>query len=182
MSPETIGTETRFGSSDPALLEAFESLVRRLTPELLAYFGRRVNPAEDAADCLGETLLVLWRRRDTLPATPEERRAWAYGIANHILKNHRRGRARRMALTERLRDELRTSTRFAATSNDSAAIDALARLSHQDRELITLVVWEGFSLAEAGTILGIRSDAARARYSRARVRVRRLLVSLPTPL
>ena len=36
MSPETVGTVAGFGSSDPALLETFESLVRRLTPELLA--------------------------------------------------------------------------------------------------------------------------------------------------
>ncbi|TFD74329.1 hypothetical protein E3T54_15765 [Cryobacterium sp. Sr8] len=34
--------------------------------------------------------------------------------------------------------------------------------------MVTLVVWEGLTIAQAATVLGIRADAARARYSRAR--------------
>lgn len=162
-------------TTDPTADEGFGAFVRLISPELLVYFGRRVSPAEDAADCLGETLLVLWRRRDALPPLLEERRAWTYGIANHVLKSYRRGRIRRITLTERLRDDLRVSDSFPPRSDDSTAIDALARLSHSDREIIALVVWEGFSLAEAASILGVRPDAARARYSRARRRVRRML-------
>ncbi|WP_241982916.1 sigma factor-like helix-turn-helix DNA-binding protein [Cryobacterium sp. TMT1-2-1] len=45
---------------------------------------------------------------------------------------------------------------------------ALAALSPRDQELVTLVVWEGPTIAQAATVLGIRADAARARYSRAR--------------
>ncbi|KGJ75672.1 hypothetical protein GY21_09485 [Cryobacterium roopkundense] len=50
----------------------------------------------------------------------------------------------------------------------SEAIDALAPLSARDQELVTRLAWEGISIAEAGSALGIRPDAARARYSRAR--------------
>ena len=144
-----------------------EEFIRSIAEELLAYFVRRVTPNEDAADCLSETLLVIWRRRDTLQLLEDERRAWSFGIAHNVLAAHRRSGMRRLALTSRLRDELRTWP-IAPQSNDDTAITALASLSARDQELVTLVVWEGLSIAEAGSVIGIRPEAARARYSRAR--------------
>jgi RNA polymerase sigma-70 factor (ECF subfamily) len=156
-------------------LTGVESFIRSVAAELLAYFARRVTPHEDAADCLSETLLVLWRRRGTLPITEDARRAWTYGIAHNVLAAHRRNGRRRLALTSRLRDELRT-TPIAPESDDNDAIEALASLSARDQELVTLVAWEGLSIAEAGSALGIRPDAARARYSRARRNLRARLM------
>ncbi|MDR6907783.1 RNA polymerase sigma-70 factor (ECF subfamily) [Agromyces sp. 3263] len=176
MSPDahTSAGEQVGAASTPAG-ESFEMFVRAIAPELLAYFGRRVSPSEDAADCLGETLLVLWRRRDAFPVAHSDRRAWTYGIAHHVLKGHRRSATRRIGLTERLRQDVRVSTQFGAHSEDDAALDAFARLSEADREILGLTVWEGFSLADTAEIVGIRPEAARARYSRARQRMRRLL-------
>jgi RNA polymerase sigma factor (sigma-70 family) len=144
-----------------------EVFIRSIADEVLAYFARRVTPHEDAADCLSETLLVIWRRRDALPLADADRRAWSFGVAHNVLAAHRRHGARRLALTWRLRDELRVWP-IAPESSDDTAITALASLSARDQELVTLVVWEGLSIAAAGSILGIRPEAARARYSRAR--------------
>ena len=144
-----------------------ETFIRLIADEVLAYFARRVTPHEDAADCLSETLLVLWRRRDTLPQADAERRAWSFGVAHNVLAAQHRNGVRRLALTGRLRDELRVWP-IAPESSDDAAITALVSLSARDQELVTLVVWEGLSIAEAGSIIGIRPEAARARYSRAR--------------
>ncbi|WP_166804585.1 sigma factor-like helix-turn-helix DNA-binding protein [Cryobacterium algoritolerans] len=55
------------------------------------------------------------------------------------------------------------------------SVAALAALSPRDQELVTLIVWEGFSITEAATVIGIRADAARARYSRARRSLRACL-------
>ena len=151
-----------------------EAFIGSMADELLAYFARRVTPHEDAADCLSETLLVLWHRRDTLPQADDERRAWSFGIAHNVLAAHRRSGVRRLALTGRLRDELRVWP-IAPESSDDAAITALASLSARDQELVTLVVWEGLTIAEAGSIIGIRPEAARARYSRARRSLRERL-------
>lgn len=153
----------------PSGADAFgiESFIRSIAPELLGYFARRVTPQVDAADCLSETLLVLWRRRDQLPNTHGERRAWSYGVAHRVLAAHRRSGVRHLSLTTRLREELRHRP-IAPESEDDAAINALASLSPRDQELVSLVVWEDLSITEAATVLGIRADAARARYSRAR--------------
>lgn len=148
-----------------------DAFVRSIAHELLGYFARRVTPEEDAADCLSETLLVLWRRHDRFPARHEERRAWSYGIARRVLAAHRRAGIRRLAITTRLREELQREP-IAPASNDDAAITALSSLPERDRELVCLIAWEGLGVAEAGAVLGLRPDAARARYSRARRRLR----------
>jgi RNA polymerase sigma-70 factor, ECF subfamily len=148
-----------------------DAFVRAIAHELLGYFARRVTPEEDAADCLSETLLVLWRRHDKFPARHEERRAWSYGIARRVLAAHRRAGIRRLAITIRLREELQREP-IGPASNDDSAITALSSLPERDRELVCLIAWEGLGVAEAGAVLGLRPDAARARYSRARRRLR----------
>jgi len=159
----------------PADAANFEAFIRTVVDELLGYFARRVSPLEDAADCLSETLLVLWRRRERLPTEHGERRAWSYGIAHHVLAAHRRHSVRQLTLTHRLREELRNRP-IAAQSIDDVAIAALTALSPRDQELVTLIVWEGLSIAEAAIVIGVRADAARARYSRARRYLRARLV------
>jgi RNA polymerase sigma-70 factor (ECF subfamily) len=159
----------------------FDEYIRDLAPDLLNYFSRRVAPADAAGDCLGEVLLVLWKRRDALPQSISERRAWAFGVAHRILKSHYREAARRSVLTENLRSALLVMERENPTTlAESELGDALAALRVEDRELVLLVAWEGFSLIEAARVLGIRTEAARARYSRARKRLRASLVHVPS--
>lgn len=153
---------------------AIEQAVHRLAPELLRYFLRRVHPADSAADCVGEVLLVVWRRRSRFPETEDAQRAWCFGIAHHVLANHYRSASRRVALTERLREELRRSG-AAVTTGSGELADALAQLGSADRELVLLVAWEGLSLGEAASALGIRYEAARKRYARAREKLRGLM-------
>jgi RNA polymerase sigma-70 factor (ECF subfamily) len=155
----------------------FEEFVERVSPDVLAYFLRRVETPDDAADCVAETLLVLWRRRSDLPDMLDDRRAWTFGIANGVLRNHRRSGLRRNALADRLRHHLVNTIPPAATVMSGELAAALRSLNDADRELIALVAWEGMSITSAAGILGIKPAAARARYSRARARLRHFLGS-----
>jgi RNA polymerase sigma-70 factor (ECF subfamily) len=150
----------------------FDDAIRPLMKPLLAYFVRRITPSEDAADCLSETLIVLWRRRGNLPTQEEDVRRWAYGIAKGILANMRRGKMRHQALADRLRDEVAASVIAPA---DTHVSEALNQLGAKDRELVSLILWDGFGVAEAGGLLGIKPGAARSRYSRIRARLRETL-------
>lgn len=152
----------------------FEASIAPLMQPLLAYFARRVEPREESADCLSETLVVLWRRRESLPASPDELRAFAFGVAKGVLANHVRGRIRQGALGDRVRDEVRVS---APSVVDEAVADALHSLREKDRELVQLIVWDGFGVAEAGALLGVRAGAARTRYARAKERLRVILAT-----
>ena len=159
-------TERTNGSTD------IEGLVRRTGPDLLAYFVRRVADREDAADCVAETFVVLWRRRDSVPTDDDAARAWLFGIARKVLSSFLRGRLRRSNLADRLRLELRED---AVAPRDTELEEALGRLRRDDAELVRLVAWEGFGVEEAGAVLGLSPAASRKRYSRARASLRALL-------
>lgn len=157
-----VGTDTR---------TRFEERVRPLLDPLLGYFARRIEPTADAGECVTETLLVLWRRSAEMPRDDDEFRAFAYGVAARVAANHRRGALRRSALAERIRAHIT----IVPAPEDGRGVDlqrALERLPAQDRELLTLVAWDGLSLHEAAAALGISAAAARKRASRARQRLR----------
>lgn len=136
---------------------------------LFAYFARRVVSTDDAADLTGEVLLTMWRKADAMPAEPVDERMWMFGIARNILANHRRA-SRRRKLSDRLKGEALVSGDVRPVRDD--VWEALEALSSGDREIIQLVHWDGFSLAEAAKILGKKPTTVRSRYSRARAKLR----------
>lgn len=146
------------------------ALVEREARTLLAYFERRVAIRADAADLVGETLVTIWRRAASLPADPTEARMWMFGVASRVLATHRRAGRRHLALADRLRQHL--DGHSAPEAEEILHVRAAVRgLPLRDRELVGLVHWEGFALAEAARILGIRPGTARMRYARARERL-----------
>ncbi len=145
----------------------FDDRAKSVMPGLLRYFCRRVDSREDAADCLSETMLVLWRKRGDSPEDEEQFRSWAYSIAARMLANHRRAGLRRTALQERCGALLIGHAQVHETA-DNDTVSALHALKSKDRELVMLIVWDGFGVAEAGSLIGLSATAARSRYSRAR--------------
>lgn len=158
---------------------ALDHLITREAPGLLGYFARRVAPATDAADLLGETLLVLWRRVEDMPTEAEAARMWMYGVARKVLATHRRTTTRRKALTDKLRAELQVSTRNPDANDEhvSRLKEAIAELKPLDQEIVRLVHWEGFSLVEIATLLGKRQGTVRSRYHRARAELKRRMAA-----
>lgn len=154
--------------------DEFDELVRSESPGLLRYFRRRVQDPEDAADLLGSTLLVLWRRRSSVPNASDEARRWLYGVAHRVLATERRARMRRSALEVRLGADLAIAIRDQPPVDDERR-DTLRRLlaglDEVDREIVGLVYWEGFSLAEVARILRLNPASVRSRHARARTRM-----------
>ena len=145
--------------------------VEREAPAVLDYFGRRVAHA-DAADLLGETLVVVWRKAGSIPSDETRARMWLYGVARRVLSGHRRSAVRRTALAERLRLELAIDHPEPDDALRDAVRGHISALPELDREIIGLVYWEGFSLAEVATILGMRPATVRSRHARAREKLR----------
>ncbi|WP_433675328.1 RNA polymerase sigma factor [Microbacterium gorillae] len=141
--------------------------------DLLRYLHRRVG-ADDAPDLLGETLLIAWRRVDDVPADPQQARMWLFGLARGTLLNHARGQRRRLALVDRIRSHVTSAV--AAPADDGGDVrDAIARLKPELAEIIQLVHWDGFTLAQAAEIIGIPAATARSRYARAKEELRAAL-------
>lgn len=151
------------------ILDDFDQLVRDTSPALLAYLARRVDPPHDAADVLAEILLSAYRKLDTVPADQQEAKFWLFSVARRQLANYHRGKKRHRNLATRLAESIRISSPEPA---HTAARELLGHLPVRDRELVTLIIWDGFGVAEAGSVLGISPSTARSRYSRAKEKLR----------
>ena len=151
--------------------------------DLLRYLRRRVNQPEDAADILGRVLLALWENSAKVPTIESDARMWCFGVARNMLREHRRNTARHLDLADELRDYL-SGTSSEDNAADTAAVSsmeasdvrsAVRSLEMKSRELVTLIHWDGFSIAAAARLLGMNESTARTRYQRALQRLERVL-------
>lgn len=139
---------------------------------LLNYFERRVG-IQEAPDLLAEVMATAWRRITVLPRDTEQARMWLFGIARNVLSDHARGERRRWRLADRVRS-LTTAADVTTSAIDthSEVQDAVSRLPDDLAELVRLVHWDGFTIAEAAELTGVTASTARGRYQRARAQLR----------
>ena len=168
-------------SAEPLVVDAarrarFDALFRQVYEPLQRYARRRVAPAA-VDDVVAETLTVLWRRLDDVPAD-DLAVAWCFGVARRCLANQRRGEARRGRLADRLRGEPPgpVSSAEAGVAADPALDAALATLSNDDRELVHLWAWEQLEPREIAVVLGLSANAVSVRLHRARQRLSQALL------
>ncbi|MET7464843.1 RNA polymerase sigma factor [Nonomuraea sp. NPDC005501] len=152
----------------------FGAVYEQTYEQILGYAVRRCDSPEDAADVVSETFAVAWRRVDTLPPG-DEARLWLYGVARNVLANHRRGAARwrLVALDDDVADLYGHSPEAGAEL--SVITRAFAGLSEDDRELLSLVAWEGLGSKEIAQVLDCSRNAVRIRLHRARKRFSKAL-------
>jgi RNA polymerase sigma factor (sigma-70 family) len=159
----------------------FEQVYRTSGSAVLGYALRRCASREDALDVVAETFATGWRRRADMPADPDEARPWLFGIARRCLANAARGSMRADRLGERLARALGPgavpdpATLHERSSDFRLVHRALQDLPDSDRELVTLVAWEGLTPAQAAAVLDLTPGAARVRLHRARTRLRTAL-------
>ena len=161
-------------SDDP---EDFGLFYDRHVRTLLAFFARRTDDPEAAADLTAETFAsaLASRRRFRPGRTPAV--AWLFGIARHRLADyHRRGRA-----DDRIRRSLAIERRPLA-AEDAEVIRALAddratvmmeSLGADQRAAVTAHVIEDRGYAEIAERLQVPEVTVRQRVSRGLATMRR---------
>jgi RNA polymerase sigma-70 factor (ECF subfamily) len=168
------------GSSDLLRRERFEGLFEACHRPVLAYAARRCPTLADAEDVVADVFVVSWRRLDDVPEG-DEALLWLFGVARRTISNSRRGRVRRQRLQARLEATTAASAPAQPGIDEEGgpALEALARLSGTDQELLRLVAWEELTHAEIADVLGISTNAVAIRLHRARARFAEALVKGP---
>ncbi|WP_405719799.1 RNA polymerase sigma factor [Streptomyces sp. NBC_00046] len=148
---------------------------------LYRYALRVTGDWAEAEDVVSVAFLEAWRSREKLHPDGDSLRPWLLGIATNIMRRNARARRRGEIALARVpergsvpdfADDL--VTHLADSEQLRAAHTALARLRRRDREVFTLVVWEGLDYAAAAEALGVPVGTVRSRLSRARARLREL--------
>lgn len=149
--------------------ERFERLWGECSPAVLRYAARRVTGTA-ADDVVAETFVVAWRR---LAEVPEPALPWLLGVARGVAANSQRSVNRQSALAFRVAAQPSHLPEPAGTDYDGEVLLALSRLSEADRELLTLIAWDGLKPHEAAQVLACSATTLRVRLSRARGRLRK---------
>jgi len=151
--------------------EAFGRFYRRHERQVLGYAIRRCTNASDVADLVAETFLGALGSASRFADDGSEATPWLLGIARRVLARQRRAFLRRARLSHRLASLPVLSPD--ETDAIAAAIDAsrlapelataLSKLNRKDQELLHLVIRDGLSPSQAGSILGMTPNTPRLR-------------------
>ena len=151
-------------------LSAFEELVRLLRYPLVSSAYHLTGNAEDAQDLAQETLVEGYRKLNTLRDGARVR-GWLFTILrNKCLRYRERNRYQLVPLAEC--EEMPTPP----PADESELLACLDRLPFSDREVIAARYLQELSYAEIAGALGISAHAVRVRCSRARERLRALIL------
>lgn len=162
------------GEASDERRERFEAVVAVVTEPVRRFLARRTD-ADTADDVLADTLLVVWRRLDDVPAG-DEALPWAYGVARNALANAERSarRQRRLAYRITVADPPSEEAPDPEQADDRVT-EALARLRPDEAELIRLWAWEQLGPGEIATVLDLTPNAVSIRLHRARGKLREIL-------
>jgi len=154
--------------------ERFAVIFDRHAPHIQRYLARRLG-REIAEDLVSEAFLIAFRKRSQYDLRQHDARPWLYGIASNLVGQHHRDEVREYRLRQAVaRDEPehchaeRVSAEVTAQAVRQRLIDALARLSTGDRDVLLLIAWEQLSYHEVASALAIPVGTVRSRLSRAR--------------
>ncbi|MER7007956.1 RNA polymerase sigma factor [Dactylosporangium sp. NPDC000555] len=131
-----------------------------------------------ADDIVSDTFLTAWRRLDAVPPTPLP---WLLGVARNVISERYRAEVRQASIAAELRAwavEAQADVADGVTER-AAMLAALARLGEDDRELLTLVAWQGLGTREAARVVGCSTATYFVRLHRARKRLEQALFQAP---
>ncbi|QEH31949.1 ECF RNA polymerase sigma-E factor [Aquisphaera giovannonii] len=158
----------RFARGDEA---AFEAVLARLGPMVLATCRRALRDEQDAEDAFQATFLVLLRRAGSL-RRPERLGPWLHGVACRVASRIRAQAARRRQDEPRAArpEGLAGSPALGIESAElrSAIDEEISRLPERDRRAVVLCLLEGRSHEETARRLRCTVGSVRGRLDKAR--------------
>jgi RNA polymerase sigma-70 factor (ECF subfamily) len=162
-------------------LQAFQQVHDRYAPQLYRFLHRLCGDPSVAQDLLQDTWLAFARHASHLDQDTDLA-AWLFTVARNRHRSWRRWNLFDRLRRERLQALPASSSPGADASYAQAQTQALVeqailQLSPTLREVLLLVVIEGFEPAQVASILDIRPDAVRQRLSRARAQLAHTLAS-----
>jgi len=154
--------------------EAFDELFARYREPIYGFFRRRLKEAERAEDLAQETFIAVLRGRERYEPRALVR-TYLYGIALKQLAAERRRGARSSA---------EPASEAATSSDPDAALwvrQAMEKLDADSREIVLLREFEQLSYVEIALLIHIPVNTVRSRLFRARMELKKLLVSQQKP-
>ena len=147
------------GSSLTGDGEAFMGVVHRHEAAIGAYLARRAGH-EVAKDLLSEVWLAAFASRSAYDPLYPDARPWLFGVAHNTLRRHWRSLSTEGVLPNSAPGWDPWPAVDERIDGAAALRTALAGLRPLEREVLTLMVWEDLTVADAARVLNIPSGSA----------------------
>lgn len=155
-------------------LKEIEDLVNGHQGEIIGFHYRFVGNLTDAEDLAQETFIKAYKKINTLKDHTKAK-SWLYSIArNTVIDFFRKNKNKEIALSDALLENIAATTAAAyqekAISNEiSKELDrCIDRLVKEDRAIVRLLYYEGFSYKEIANLLNVNENTLKSRLHRAR--------------
>ena len=135
---------------------------------------------------MSAAFLELWRRRDSVRLVEGSVLPWLLVTTTNLARNSKRSLFR----YRRLLNSLPRTEDVSHVTGESVFLDgmegdvasALRTLNALDMQLVSLVVFEDYTLAAAAAVLNLTPGAAKTRMHRARQRMKKAIVREGKPV
>jgi RNA polymerase sigma-70 factor (ECF subfamily) len=156
--------------------EAFGLLFDRHRDRVFRHAYRLAGQRHDAEDIMSTAFLELWRQRLKVRIVDGSVLPWLLVTTTNVARNSKRAAFRyRKLLASLPRPDAISNANddfFLQAEMDKDAAKALATLSTADLQLVSLVVFEEYTIAAAAAVLNLTPAAAKSRMHRARQRMK----------
>ena len=158
---------------------AFQALVTRHVDAVHGYLLRMTGNPQEAEDLTQETFLRVWQKAGTYRPGRVRVSTWLHRIAHNLcvdaLRRKREVPTATGVLPEQADDRAAPEDERAAREQTERLLAAVDRLPHAQRSALLLCHVQGFSNAEAATIMNVGVRALESLLARARRTLRSAL-------
>ncbi|MBI2063385.1 MAG: RNA polymerase sigma factor [Candidatus Yanofskybacteria bacterium] len=152
----------------------FEEIVCQYQRDLVNFHYRFVGNRYEAEDLAQETFIKVYKKFDTLKE-PDKLKSWIFQIArNTVIDFFRKNKNKAFALDSAILENIPETTavdyqeRVANLEVSKELEHCIDQLVKEDRAIIKLLYYEGFSYKEIGELLNINQNTLKSRLHRAR--------------
>lgn len=150
----------------PAQDALFLSWYDSYAADIYRYVILRIGVKEVAEDIVSEIFLSAWKHRVQYNSGKASAKTWLFTIAKNALIDHYRKTKPQSELSENIKDgtDLVETTHWNLLSDEIQV--ALQTLTKEQREIVELRVWHGFSHAEIAQLISKDERAVRVMFHR----------------
>lgn len=183
MGNDQSGDEGLWSRSLEGEGEAFGVLYDRHRDRVFRHAYRLCGDRHDAEDIMSTAFLELWRRRAKVRIVEGSVLPWLLVTTANVARNSGRAARRYRKLLSSLPRSEDVSTAdgdlYLQGELDRDAARALGTLNDLDLQLVSLVVFEEYTIAAAASVLNLTPAAAKSRMHRARQRMKTAFTGTP---
>lgn len=158
----------------PNELRKFEEIVNQYQRDLVNFHYRFTGNRYEAEDLAQDTFIKAYKKFGTLKE-PDKLKSWLFSIArNTVIDFFRKNKNKPFALDSAILENVPETTavdyqeRVANMEVSKELERCIDQLVKEDRAIIKLLYYEGFSYKEIGELLNINQNTLKSRLHRAR--------------